>query len=84
MNDSRVENAKQMVGDKNQSVLYIGWAVNREILPNLTSNARLMFVEASSRMNLGAFGCPVLADNKQLGNQLLILLNNQMLTLLTS
>jgi len=26
MNDSRVENAKQMVGDYNQSVLYNGWA----------------------------------------------------------
>jgi hypothetical protein len=56
----------------------------REILPNLTSNARAMFLEASSRMNLGAFGCPVLADNKQLGNQLLILLNDQLLTLPTS
>jgi hypothetical protein len=43
----------------------------REILPNLTSNALVMFLEASSRMNLEAFGCPVLAENKQLGNQLL-------------
>jgi hypothetical protein len=40
MNDSHVENAKQMVGDYNQSVLYIGVGRYKKILSNLTSNAR--------------------------------------------
>jgi hypothetical protein len=33
-------------------------------------------------MNLGAFGCTELADSKYLDKQRLILLNNQLLTLL--